>query len=489
MLQFKQMPSSIIRARIAPSPTGYPHLATIYQALINYAFAKGHNGSFVVRIEDTDRARFVEGAESVIFQCLSWFGISPDESPVVGGSYGPYRQSDRLSIYRKYVDELLNAQHAYHCFCTKERLEEMRKAQEAAHQPPMYDKRCLALSKDEALKKVAAGESYVVRMKIPEHETIVFRDLIIGEVKFESDTIDHQVIFKSDGFPTYHLAVVVDDHLMKISHVIRGKEWLSSVPKHVLLYRYFGWEMPEHAHLPLILNADGKGKLSKRHGHAAVTYYQERGYLPEAILNYLSNIIWHHPRGDEIYPLHEFIEHFELTDISSQAPRFDLAKLDWVNANYLRRLTWEEFFERMEGVTLPRKYSKIEVKKLFPLVRERLKTISEFGDATDFYFWQEMHYSRDLFGKKHSNEEVISVLTECVRAFAGIRLWKMHQLEEAGRKLVEVSGWGVGDFFMTLRVAVTGKTVTPPLLETMFVMGKEKTVSRIKAAVQFLKSC
>lgn len=482
------MPASDVRVRIAPSPTGFPHLATAYQALFNYAFAKGHNGSFIVRIEDTDRTRLVAGAEDVIFKSLSWFGLVPDESPVTGGPYGPYRQSDRLSIYQKYVEELLKNQHAYRCFCTKERLEQMREAQKATHQPPMYDKRCLFLSEDEVVKNLAAGKPYVVRMKIPEHETIVFKDLIIGEVKFESDTIDHQVIFKSDGFPTYHLAVVVDDHLMKISHVIRGKEWLSSVPKHVLLYRYFGWEMPKHAHLPLLLNADGKGKLSKRHGHAAITYYQERGYLPEAILNYLSNIVWHHPRGEEIYPLHEFIESFELTDISSQGPRFDLTKLDWVNANYVRRLTWESFFERMKGVLLPRKYSKIEVKKLFPLVKDRLKTIGEFGEATDFYFWKEMQYNRDLFGKKHSDKEIIRVLTECVHAFSGIRLWRTQQLEEVGRKLVTSSGWEVGDFFMTLRVAVTGKTVTPPLFETMFVMGKEKTVSRLKAAVRFLEN-
>jgi glutamyl-tRNA synthetase len=292
--------ASTVRTRIAPSPTGFPHIGTIYQVLIDFAYAHKHHGKFILRLEDTDRARFVEGAEDVIYQSLTWFGLEPDESPKIGGPFAPYRQSERLPIYKKYAEELIAKGHAYYCFCTRERLEQMRENQEAAHKPPMYDKTCLKLSAKEVTEKLDSGIPHVVRLKVPEHETIAFDDIISGHIVFDSDVIDHQVLMKSDGFPTYHFGVVVDDHLMEITHIFRGKEWIPSTPKHVLIYKFFGWDMPIHGHLPLILNEDGKGKLSKRHGHASVDYYRKLGYLPEAVLNYLSNIVWNHPEGKDL---------------------------------------------------------------------------------------------------------------------------------------------------------------------------------------------
>jgi glutamyl-tRNA synthetase len=251
----------MVRTRIAPSPTGFPHIGTIYQVLFDYAYAKKHGGQFVVRLEDTDRARFVEGAEEVVFSALDWFGLSEDESPRKGGKYGPYRQSERLEIYMKHAEELVEKGHAYYCFCTKERLDQLREEQQKNKELPMYDKHCRNLSPEEAKEKLANSAEHVIRMKIPENKKVIFHDLIIGDIEFDSNTLDDQVILKSDGFPTYHLGVVVDDHLMEITHIFRGKEWIPSTPKHVLLYEFFGWEMPVHAHLPLILSDQGPASV------------------------------------------------------------------------------------------------------------------------------------------------------------------------------------------------------------------------------------
>src|SRR3989344_5885015 len=308
----------MVRTRIAPSPTGFPHIGTVYQVLFDYAYAKQHGGTFICRIEDTDRVRFVEGSEQVIYDSLAWFGLLPDESPSAGGPFGPYRQSERLAIYKKYAEELLEKKHAYYCFCTKERLEQLRGEQTKRKIPPMYDKHCLSLSKEAIDKKLKEHTSYVIRMDVPQNRKVVFDDMIGGKV-------------------------AVDDHLMEITHIFRGKEWISSTPKHVLLYEFFGWKMPIHGHLPLILTSDGKGKLSKRHGHASVNFYREKGFLPEAILNYLSNIVWNHPEGKEIYTLEDFIKHLDITKVTSAGARFDLTKLEWMNGEYLRQLTVKSY--------------------------------------------------------------------------------------------------------------------------------------------------
>jgi len=382
---YNQLTMKQVRTRIAPSPTGYPHIGTVYQVLFDFAYAKKYDGRFILRIEDTDRARFVDGAEEVIYAALEWFNLSPDESPLHQGEYGPYRQSERLPIYRKYADELIEKGHAYRCFCSKERLEEMRKGMEQRHEMPMYDRKCRNLSSEEISSLLDDKVPHVVRMKIPDDRKIILDDLIMGKIEVDASTVDDQVIVKSDGFPTYHLGVVVDDHLMEITHVFRGREWVSSTPKHILLYEYFGWEMPVHAHLPLILNSDGKGKLSKRHGHASVDYYRDGGYLPEAVLNYLSNIVWNHPEGKEIYTLHEFIELFEMSQITSQGARFDLQKLTWMNQQYMQNLSDEDLSSRLREYT-KKDFDEDILRSLMPLVKTRMQTLKEFEEITKWIF-------------------------------------------------------------------------------------------------------
>jgi glutamyl-tRNA synthetase len=465
------MANATVRTRIAPSPTGFPHIGTIYQVLIDFAYARKFGGKFIMRLEDTDRVRFIEGAENVIYDALSWFGLNADEDPKKGGPYAPYRQSERLDIYKKYSEQLLAAGHAYYCFCTRERLEQMRKDQEAKHEPPMYDKTCMKLTQEEVDTKLASGEPHVMRMKIPEHEKIIVHDAIAGDIVFESDVIDHQVIVKSDGFPTYHFAVVVDDHLMEITHIFRGKEWIPSTPKHVLLYQYFGWTMPVHGHLPLILNEDGKGKLSKRHGHASVDYYRKLGYLPEAVLNYLSNIVWNHPEGKEIYPLAEFIKNFDITQITSQAPRFNLKKLEWVNGTYIRNKTDEELVKLLRE--FDKKIEALDVKlmiKIMPLIKERMRTLSDFWPLAGFFFGRPTEFEQ-LFVSDH-----IAVLKT---ALSGSE-WNHASMEDAVRTHAEQAGFKARDVFMELRMAVTGRTIGPPLLEALEILGKEETLARLE---------
>lgn len=524
-----------VRTRIAPSPTGFAHIGTIYQVLFDYAYAKKHNGQFLVRIEDTDRQRFVEGAENVVMNAISWFGLEEDESPRKGGAYGPYRQSERLEIYKKYADELIEKGHAFYCFCSKERLEEMRKQQEANKQAPMYDGHCLSIALDEATQRVAAGESHVVRMKIPRGETITVHDELVGDVSFESDTIDMQVLIKGDGFPTYHLGVVVDDYLMKVTHIFRGREWLPSTPKHVLLYRYFGWELPTYIHLPLLLNSDRPGKLSKRYGHATVSYYQQLGYLPEAILNYLSLIVWKHPDGQEIYDLEEFIRLFEIKDITSQGPKFDLAKLNWLNGVWIRKMSDDVLVHKLtEGFSyaidpehhdlwmskeLPspntlktetNSYALCtvdQVRLYLPLVKDRLTRLLEFNHLVAFFLfsdvvdvlkhdlillqknqllerdnllevWQSM-----MLGKNLLPSDVAKILQFTIQSLEGHQVFDPIVLESNLRDYFSNEGYKNADAFMAIRVALTGRTATPPLTDIMRVLGKEKVLARLSTAM------
>lgn len=461
-----------VRTRIAPSPTGFPHIGTIYQVLIDYVYARKCQGKFILRLEDTDRNRFVDGAEEGIYDALNWFGLLPDESPLLGGPFGPYRQSERLPVYKKYVEELLAKGHAYYCFCTKERLEAMRIKQGELHEPPMYDKHCRNLELNHIQKQLDAGVPRVVRLKIPKNRTIVLEDVVSGTIEFDSNLIDDQVILKSDGFPTYHLGVVVDDHLMEISHVFRGKEWISSTPKHILLYEFFGWIMPIHGHLPLILNADGKGKLSKRHAHASVDFYRTLGYLPEAIINYLSHIVWNHPEGKEIYSLEEFITLFEIEKITSQAPRFDLQKLDWVNKEYIKAMSDATLYERLVQFDPSiGALTKSEVLSVLPLIKVRLKVLSEFWFLAGFFFRGPKEYERPIDKK---------LLTLSQKALESSD-WNHSEMEKAIRAAAEKEGVVAKDVFMELRIAITGKTVGPPLLESLEILGKEETLERLSS--------
>lgn len=476
-----------VRTRIAPSPTGMPHIGTVFQGLIDYAYAHKHNGKFVLRIEDTDQSRYVEGAEEAIYQALDWFGLTPDESPKHGGKYGPYRQSERLELYQKYANQLLADGHAYYCFCSRERLDQVRKKMQKNGQPPMYDKHCRTISLEEA-KKRAQSEPHVIRMKIPLSGEIKVQDEIRGEIVFEASSVDDQVIVKSDGFPTYHLAVVVDDHLMQISHLVRGEEWISSSPKHVMLYKYLGWEPPKIIHTPALRNPD-KSKLSKRHGHASVSWYLESGYLVEAVLNFLITRVWNHPKGLEIFPLEDTIKYFDWQDMHIQGPIVDLDKLNWYNGQYLRSLSDSQLFERLKQGSgdksfIPRDCSPELAHAIIPHIKERLVTLADFERLTKF-FYRDIEVDQKILNKKSNPDQVKTQLQASVKIIEQLSdsEYQADKLEQAFRSLATENNWKPGQFFMMLRTATTGEKATPPLFDTMQVLGKELTLTRLNALI------
>ncbi len=449
-----------VRTRIAPSPTGEDlHIGNAYTALINFVFAKKGNGQFIVRIEDTDQTRLVAGSEKRILESLHWLGLDPDESPEKGGPYKPYRQSERLPLYKKYAEELIEKGYAYWCSCTQVRLTEMRKKQEENHLPPMYDGHCRELN----LKK-----GLTIRLKVPKEGTTIFTDVIRGEISFENKLIDDQVLLKSDGFPTYHLGVVVDDHLMEISHIIRGEEWISSTPKHILLYQFFGWKPPVFAHMPLLRNPD-KSKLSKRKNPVWVSWYKQEGFLPEAILNYLATLAWAHPEGKDIFSLEELINVFTLEDIQTTAPIFDIEKLRWMNGEYLRQAQNSKLKAQIFEF-YNKKYPLNVIEKTLPLVLERIKTLKEYQSLAGFFFERPKEFERPV------NKELTKVIKD---AFSKGSEWKHNYLELLLRTTAELHKIKAKDLFMELRVAITGKTVGPPLLESLELLGKEETLARL----------
>lgn len=476
-----------VRTRFAPSPTGFIHVGSAYSALLDYAWAKKHGGQFIIRIEDTDVKRKVKGAEETIYQGLAWLGIKPDESPQIGGRFGPYRQSERLPLYQQYARQLVDQGQAYYCFCSAKRLAQVRKKMERADQPPMYDRRCRGLNPQEAKARVEKGEKYVIRMKIPDDEEIVVPEPIRGGITFNSNVVDDQVILKSDGFPTYHLAVVVDDHLMKITHAIRGEEWLPSAPKHVLLYRYFGWQPPVYLHTPTIRDEKRK-KLSKRLGHAALTWYQKEGYLPEALINFLCLLGWSHPQEKEIFPLKEFLRLFELKDLSPVGPVFGLDKLDWMNGMYIRQKSDKELVQLIKPF-VPKGLSPALIKQTIPLVKKRLRKLSEYPDLVDFFIQKPKVSQKILIQKGKTRKETAEILSQLATQLGKLSEtdWQHDQLEKIGRALVEKSGWSASDLFMTARIALTGKTATPPLFETMVILGKKKTIKRLLDASKLIR--
>ncbi len=480
----------MVRTRIAPSPTGMPHIGTIWQGLMNYSYAKNNNGKFIVRIEDTDLERKVAGADEELYKALDWVGIVEDESTRKGGPYSPYRQTERLPLYKEYAKQLVDEGKAYYCFCSEERLAKVREEQKRRGIPPMYDQHCRNLDTAEAKKRIENGEGHVIRLKIPKNETIIVNDLLRGEVKFDSNTVDDQVLLKSDGIPTYHLAVVVDDYLMKITHTVRGEEWLSNAPKHVLLYKYFGWESPQFVHTPTIRNEDGS-KLSKRQGHAAVSWYRQEGYLPEALLNFLSLLGWSHPDEEEIFSLDEFIKIFDLEDLSVRGPVFDLKKLDWMNGKYIRSMDVETLSSKLRNYNSSlQNVDNDYLKQIVPLVQERMKKLKEFDNLTWFFFEEpELDVHLLLQGGK-SREETALVLEAINNQLSviGNQNWNADNIEKVCREFVDQQdSWKTGEFFMTLRSAVSGSKVSPPLFETMAVLGKETTLKRLEKAVKSLE--
>lgn len=457
-----------VRTRIAPSPTGYPHIGTIYQAFFDYAFAHKYNGQFLVRIEDTDRDRFVPDAEEKLFAALDWFGLIEDESPRKGGKYAPYRQSERLKIYKTYAGKLIANDSAYYCFCTRERLEEMRKKQQQEKKLVMYDKHCRTVPSDEAKRRIEKNESHVVRMKVPQNLQLTYKDEIRGEITVDSNTIDDQVIVKSDGFPTYHLAVVVDDHVMEITHVLRGSEWLSSTPKHFLLYEYFKWKKPLFFHTPLLSNPD-HSKLSKRHGHTNVRWYKENGFLPEAILNFLALLGWSHPQGKEIFSLDEFIKLVELKDLKPVSPVFDLTKLLWMNQQYIQSMDQDELLKRLKEYNS--KYAKEDdgvLRKLLSLAKTRMNTLKIFDDLSSHVFTEPVIVIRE--------EREKEIAKDLIRQLAKIAIWNKDGIFSACKSVM--TSYSVK--MPVLYYLLTGKETGLPLPETLEILGKDRTVKRLK---------
>src|SRR5512143_944030 len=437
-----------VRTRIAPSPTGDPHVGTAYVALFNYAFARRHGGRFVLRIEDTDRERSSLASERMIFEALHWLGLRWDEGPDAGGPCGPYRQSERTAIYREHAEELVRRGAAYPCFCTRERLAALREEQKARKANFGYDGRCRVLSREEAARRRAAGEAYVVRLAMPRGGETVVRDLLRGEVRFDQSQVDDQVLLKSDGFPTYHLANVVDDHLMGVTHVIRAEEWLSSLPKHVELYRGFGWKEPVFCHLPLLRNAD-RSKISKRKNPVSLNFYRGAGFLPEAMLNYLALMGWAMPDEREEFTLQEFIEAFSLERISLGGPVFDVEKLKWLNGKYLRRLTPVELRDRLRAGPL----SDEHLLAILPLVQERIDTLEGFFEYASFFFVGELAYDetaiRAMVPKGRTPADTAKVLRALLEeAVDPILQWEQPAVEAAIRGFGEKAGWAPNELFM-----------------------------------------
>jgi len=464
-----------VRTRIPPSPTGEDlHIGSIYTALINFAVARKNGGEFIIRIEDTDQARLVKGAEEKYLQTLKDYNIVYDEAPDKEGNVGPYRQSDRLDTYQRYAKELLASGKAYYCICTKERLDKLRETQQKNKQVPKYDKHCIS-KQVELKKKVENGDSYVIRLNIEPKVEVKFNDLIHGDIVINSDNLDDQVLMKSDGFPTYHLAVVVDDHFMKISHIIRGEEWISSTPKHILLYEAFGWDKPLFAHVPLLRNPD-KSKLSKRKNPVWASWYLQQGYLPEAVLNYLSLMGWSHPKQKEIFDMDEFIKVFELKDMKPVGPAFDIVKLEWMNGMYLRKMENGElktkileFYKTHGKKDLDEKM----VEQSIPLVRERIKRLSDYYPLSEFFFEAPKKYEVDI--KKHK-----ALVTKMHEVLTDLKDWKADKIGEGLQALAEKEGVKNSEFFMIARVVFTGKKISPPLNDSMELLGKKETLKRFK---------
>ncbi len=470
-----------IRVRFAPSPTGYPHLGNIRTALFNWVFARHTNGVFILRIEDTDVARMVEGATDVILDSLHWLGLDWDE--------GPYFQSQRLELYRDAADRLLDSGLAYRCYCSPQRLESMRQEQMKQKQPPGYDRYCRNLTAKECAERESSGVTPVVRFKSPTEGQTPFNDLLRGEIVFENSTLDDFVLLKSDGYPTYHLANIVDDHQMEISHILRADEWLSSTPRHVLLYQALGWQPPRFAHLPMILGPD-RSKLSKRHGATSIIEYKEQGYLPEAMFNFLALLGWSLDDKTELLTSDEIIKHFSLERISTTAAVFNKDKLEWMNGVYLRGLNLEEFTRRV--MSFLEKGLPAEVKRpldtgyilrMAPLIQERARTLSEVPQLSDFFFIDKLEYNAGLLLGKINKEEAIRSLRVSTDKMNDLKNWDAASLEVVFRPLADELKLKTGVFFGLLRVAVTGRTAAPPLFQTMEVLGKERCLKRLKIAL------
>lgn len=493
--------------RVAPSPTGDPHVGTAYVALFDYLAASTTGGRFILRIEDTDQTRYDPTSEAQIMESLRWLGLEYDEGPDIGGPNGPYRQSERTEIYRQHADILLASGGAYRCFCTAERLEDMRAAQKARKAAPGYDGFCRGLSPETIAEHVAAGTPYTIRLRVPRDRVVRFEDALRGPISIEGRTIDDQVLLKSDGFPTYHLANVVDDHLMAVNEVIRAEEWITSTPKHILLYEAFGWEIPRFRHMPLLRNAD-KTKISKRKNPTSLIWYKEHGYLPEALLNFLALMGYSHPDGQEVLTLAELRAGYDPVRISTSGPVFDLEKLGWLDGEHIRRLPagdlarrivahhayraerglpprpgvdaeFLSWADREGGLGSPQVLAFVE--KTIPFTQERIKTLDEWAPLSRCFFLGPTtgYDPATLAPKGRTEAEAREMLAAARERLRDLEPWDAPALDEALRTLAEARDWKPRELFQVVRVASTGSTVSPPLFESLALLGRKVALSRL----------
>ncbi len=472
---------SAVRTRVAPSPTGDPHVGTAYVALVNYCFAKKHGGDFILRVEDTDVARSTAESERLIVEALHWCGIPWDEGPDVGGPHGPYRQSERSEIYRRYAAELLSRGEAFICFCTEARLREMRAAQRSAAQPSRYDGLCLTLRAEDVQRRIAAGEPHVARLRVPNEGTCVVEDLRRGTIDFEYRSVDMQVLVKSDGMPTYHLANVVDDHLMEITHVFRGEEWLSSAPKHLLLYSYFGWKPPKLLHLPLLRNPD-KSKLSKRKNPTGILFYRAMGYLPEALMNFLGLLANAAREGeDELMDRNAMVRRFDVDQVPTGGPIFDVTKLDWLNARYIReRLSPEALIERVAQWN----FSAPRLKRLAEISAPRIERLSDLAPLVGFLFSGRLTVTREaLLAAKLDEAEVRQAFALAIAELDALPVWDAPAIETVIKRVAAVLGKKARDVARPFYVAMTGKPTSIPLFDSMELLGRDLTRERLRIAL------
>ncbi|WP_337967911.1 glutamate--tRNA ligase [uncultured Flavobacterium sp.] len=500
--------SKQVRVRFAPSPTGPLHIGGVRTALFNYLFAKKNNGVFYLRIEDTDQTRFVPGAEAYIMEALEWLGISPEETVGKNEKFGPYRQSDRKELYQTYADQLINSGWAYYAFDTPEALDALRKEQESEGKTFIYNHTIrekldtsLVVSTEEVAKRIANGEHYVIRFKTPVDETLYLKDIIRGDVKFETSLLDDKVLFKSDGMPTYHLANIVDDHLMETSHVIRGEEWLPSMPLHVLLYRAFGWDAPEFAHLPLILKPIGNGKLSKRDGdklgfpvfplewkteEGISSGYREKGFFPEAVINFLALLGWNDGTDKELFTLEELVESFDLNRVHKSGAKFDPEKNKWFNHQYLIKQNNEDLAKSFSPILVEKgvEISKFDVTRIVSLIKERAHFVSEFWDLTDFFFQAPTSY--DEKASKNWKEETPTLMQELISVLENIEDFSSVNIETIVKDWLTKNEIGMGKVMQPFRLSLVGALKGPHLFDIVEIIGKEETISRIQKAIATL---
>lgn len=471
-----------VRTRIAPSPTGFPHVGTAYIALFNMAFAKSHGGEFILRIEDTDQTRSTAQSEKMILDALRWIGLDWVEGPDVGGKHAPYRQSERKDIYKKYAEELLEKGHAFRCFCTPEELDQMRAEQMANGQTPKYDGRYANLSREESDKLANEGKPFVIRMKVPSEGVCTFHDMLRGELTIPWEQVDMQVLLKTDGLPTYHLANVVDDHLMEITHVIRGEEWINSAPKHQLLYKYFGWEMPTLCHMPLLRNPD-KSKLSKRKNPTSITYYRDAGVLPEALLNYLGRMGYSLPSEAEKFTLNEMLETFDIQRVSLGGPIFDVEKLTWLNGEWLRALTPEQLKDRI----LSWANDSEKLTAITTAIQPRINLLSDAVNWSALYFQNLPNITAEDFAHKSlSNEQMIDILQLTQWQLEAMPTWTEENIHKVLSGLANEFELKLRDFMPPFFIAIAGSKSSTPVMNAMYLIGADMTLQRLRHAIDVL---